>query len=226
MADTDSVFVAGLKDKKQAEQLEAFINKKYDEYAEQQGLKEHRLRIEFENFATRTIMVTKKRYAMLLDDGSYKIAGFQMKRSDAPELAKEMQQEVIEHILNGKGVKDGWKYYDNMKRQILAGELNDRIGLPRKFTKPLDEYQNNYGVEGAKYSNKHLGTNFGKYDKCIIYHVKHPDTTAIAVEAGEPIPKGYQVDTQKHWTRINKAVDKLLHDFLPKDKQMTLEDLL
>ena len=98
------------------------------------------------------------------------------------------------------------------------------------FTKALDKYANNYAVNGAKYSNKYLNKNFGAGDKCIIYHIKQtsgkPATTSIALEAGEEIPEGYIVDTGKHWTRINKSVDKLLGDFLPKDKQKSLADFI
>jgi DNA polymerase elongation subunit (family B) len=229
--DTDSVFVSGIPNISSANKLESIINKHYDSYARNIGLPNHRLRIEFEGYASKTLMVAKKRYAMKLEDGSYKIAGFQMKRSDAPALAKEIQENIISMILEGASKKEAYKYYDQMKEEVKQGNQNEKIGLPRAFSKALDKYANNYAVDGAKYSNKHLDKNIGAGDKCIIYHIKRsrsdlPDTKSIAIEAGESIPFGFIVDTSKHWTRINKAVDKLLGDFIPKDKQQSLADFI
>jgi DNA polymerase I len=225
--DTDSVFVSGIPDNGTARRLESNINNSYDNFANTIGLPSHILRIEFEAFATRTIMVAKKRYAMKLDDGSYKIAGFQMKRSDTPPLAREMQEKIIHMILDGAKLKEAYDYYYDMQADIKRGVYNESIGMPRKFTKKLDQYQRNYAVSGAEYSNEYLGKHIGAGDKCIIYHIKnHKDTNSIALESGDPIPKGYIVDTKKHWERINKSLDKLLGDFLPKDKQQSLAAFL
>jgi DNA polymerase I len=226
--DTDSVFVSGINNSSDATILESTINRSYDTYIRDSiGTEVHRLRIEFEGYATRTIMVAKKRYAMKLDDGSYKIAGFQMKRSDTPPLAREMQERIIHMILDGAKLKEAYDYYYDMQADIKRGVYNESIGMPRKFTKKLDQYQRNYAVSGAEYSNEYLGKHIGAGDKCIIYHIKnHKDTNSIALESGDPIPKGYIVDTKKHWERINKSLSKLLGDFLPKDKQQSLAAFL
>lgn len=233
MADTDSVFVSGLKDQEQAKKLESFINKKYDEYAKSQGLKEHRLKIEFEAFSPRTIMVKKKRYAMKLDDGTYKVAGFQMKRSDTQPFARTFQENVIHMILEGADKKSIREYYHQMKQEVLKGDHNETIGIPSKVTKNLDEYADGFKIRGALYSNEHLNKNLGAGDKFIIYRINHiqPGTTptdSIALEYDEPIPEEYTVDTKVHWERINKTVLPLLTDIgaLEKTKQASLGDFL
>lgn len=225
--DTDSVFVSGIPSTDVASTLESTINKSYDVYAKQCSLDNHRLKIEFEGYATRTIMVAKKRYAMKLDDGTYKIAGFQMKRSDTPPLAREVQENIIHMILDGAKLKEAYDYYYDTKADVMKGLCNDYIGTPRKFTKALDQYQTNYAITGALYSNEYLDKHIGAGDKCIIYHIKnHPETDSIALESGDKIPEGFIVDTKKHWERINKSLDKLLGDFLPKDKQQSLAAFL
>ena len=225
--------MSGLKDKEQGDRLEAFINKGFDNYAKSQGLKKHRLRIEFEAFATRAIMVAKKRYAMKLSDGRYKIAGFQLKRSDAQIITKEVQETILHQILSGANKKETREYYHRIKDEILSGEHQYEIGIPHKFTKRLDKYADSSAIRGAYFSNEHLGTHIGAGDKCLIYHIKQiraglPTTTTLALEDDMEIPEGYTIDIRKHWERMEKALLPLLNDLdiLEKSKQVNLSDFI
>lgn len=229
--DTDSVFVAGIPDISTATNLESTINSNYDIFARNSGLSSHRLRIEFEEFATSAIMVKKKRYAMKLAEGKYKIAGFQLKRSDTQPLTKTVQENILHDILSGKPKKEVRDYYYHTKDYVLSGNCNPDIGIPRKFTKELDKYADATAIRGARHSNEHLGTHIGAGDKCFIYHIKHVapgiDTTdAIALEDDMTIPEGYTIDLRKHWERIDKALYPLLDDLgmLELTKQMYLAD--
>ena len=230
--DTDSVFVAGIPDIDTANMLEKDINARYDSYISDIGLDNHRLRIEFEEFATRAIMVKKKRYAMKLADGRYKIAGFQLKRSDTQPLTKGVQETILHQILSGAGKKKTRDYYHKIKEDVLDGKYDEEIGIPRKFTKGLDKYANNTAVRGASYSNNHFGTHIGAGDKCLVYHIKHTgrseSTDAIALENDMEIPEGFIIDIRKHWERIDKALYPLLDDLgiLEKTKQQSLEAFL
>lgn len=231
--DTDSVFVSGIPSIDTASKLELSINNSYDNYIRACGLDTHRLRIEFEEFATRAIMVKKKRYAMKLADGRYKIAGFQLKRSDTQPLTKEVQETILHQILSGKSKDETRSYYYKIKDEVLTGKVNHLIGIPRKFTKRLDKYANGTAIRGASYSNKHFDTHIGAGDKCFIYHIKlvtinMDDTDSIALEDGMDIPDGFIVDLKKHWARIDKALFPLLDDLdiLEKQKQSSLEAFL
>jgi DNA polymerase elongation subunit (family B) len=233
--DTDSVFVAGIPNTSTATNLESIINTSYDKYANTCGLSTHRLKIEFEEFATRAIMVKKKRYAMKLADGRYKIAGFQLKRSDTQPLTKTVQETILHQILSGAGKKETRDFYHDIKAGVLRGDWNSDIGIPRKFTKRLDKYADGTAIRGALYSNKHFGTHIGAGDKCLIYHIKHvtggEPTDAIAISGDSvflEVPPNYIIDIRKHWERIDKALFPLLDDLgiLEKQKQTGLDAFL
>jgi DNA polymerase elongation subunit (family B) len=231
--DTDSVFVSGISDTNRAVDLESAINDRYNEYASAHSLVNHRLRIEFEAFSPVMLLVKKKRYAMRLDNGENKIAGFQLKRSDTQPLARTMQERVINYILDGAKAPEVISWYEDHKTMVLNGELDKQIGIPRKFTKKLEEYKSNYAVNGALYSNEHLNKNISAGDKVVTYHIKSttfgfPSTTSIALEYEEDIPKQFHIDRKKHWDRIDKALFPLLDDakLIQKTKQSGLEDFL
>lgn len=230
--DTDSVFVAGIPNADMAISLMETINKTYDNYIKTFDIKSHRLFIEFEKFASRAIMVAKKRYALKLDD-TYVVKGFQMVRSDTQVLTRELQEEIIHMILDGASNKDISKLFYDKKTEVLKGEHNDKIGIPRAFKKKLEDYANNTAVQAAIYSNEYLNKNIGKDDKIIFYHIKqteHPNiaTNSIALEYGDDIPEGFTINTKRHWERINKAIVPLLNEIgaLEKEKQTSLEAFL
>jgi DNA polymerase I len=231
--DTDSVFVSGLHDMDAAKDLETKINSRYTEYALTHNLAEHRLHIEFEKFASTAIMVAKKRYALKLGD-KYVVKGFQMVRSDTQKLTRELQETIIHMILDGASNKEISKLFHDTKALVLRGEKTEDIGIPRKFTKKLDEYANNAAVRGAQYSNKVFEKNYGAGDKVVFYHIKqttnikYPATDALAIEYGDDIPSGFIINVKKHWERINKAIVPLLNEIgaLEKEKQMSLGDFL
>lgn len=231
--DTDSVFVAGIDHRDDGDKLESTINSAYDSFSADHGLLDHRLRIEFEEYTQSALIVKKKRYAMKRGDGTYKIAGFQLKRSDTQELTKEVQEDILHNILSGTSKSEIRDYYHKIKDGVLKGEHNTSIGIPRKFTKGLDKYADGTAIRGARYSNEHFGTHIGAGDKCLIYHVKqvasNMDTTdAIALEDDMPIPEGYTIDLKKHWERINKALQPVLDDLgmLELTKQTTLMEMV
>lgn len=97
-ADTDSLFLL-LGGKKKADALEFLdsINKNLPE----------KMELELENFYTRGVFVSKKqeekgakkKYAMLAEDGSIKIRGFELVRRDWSPIAKDIQYKVLETIL-------------------------------------------------------------------------------------------------------------------------------
>ena len=230
--DTDSVFVAGIPNVDMAINLESTINETYDNYIKTFSIKSHRLHIEFEKFASRAIMVAKKRYALKLDD-TYVIKGFQMVRSDTQRITKTLQEDIIHMILDGATNKEISAIFHKIKSEVLRGEHIKDMGIPRKFTKGLDKYDNSASVRGAKYSNEQFATHIGAGDKCVIYHIKHTNVgikpiDAIALEYDMPIPEGYIINIKKHWERINKAITPLLNEIgaLDKEKQTSLEAFL
>jgi DNA polymerase Pol2 len=96
-ADTDSIFIKlGDKTVEEAKKFVEKINKELPA----------KMELEFQGYYPRGIFVSKregtaakKRYALIRDDGTIEIKGFEFVRSDWANIAKETQEKVIEAVL-------------------------------------------------------------------------------------------------------------------------------
>lgn len=125
--DTDSIFLL-LGDKGKKEALE-FLKSVNDELP-------GKMELELEDFYTRGVFVSKKggvetgakkKYAMLSEDGSVKIRGFELVRRDWSPIARNTQRAVLEAIL-----KDGSK-------EKAMGIVKDVIQRLKKEEATLEE---------------------------------------------------------------------------------------
>jgi len=91
----------------------------------------------------------KKRYvARVVYDSkpcSYlKIAGYEIKRGDWVELAKEVQRKIIYAILEGKSIAEirasMLPYLRELREKLFRAELDDKIVYKKGLRKELDEY--------------------------------------------------------------------------------------
>lgn len=217
--DTDSVYVQSKKNTKvsmliEGNKLVQEINESYKEFSSSYGAKDCTLEMEFEKVFKSIIFVekrggnggAKKKYAYIplwIDgkdvDGSVEYTGFDTVRSDIPRIAREVQKNVIEMILNGGRRQDIENYIVSIDKKIKAKEIPDEeIGFPKGLSSHLEEYkQANPAVTGALYSNKYLGTRFTKGSKPKWIYVRsvptgYPPTHVIAYD--EFIPEGFTVD--------------------------------
>ena len=82
----------------------------------------------------------KKRYALLEDDGSVIIKGFENVRRDWSPLAKNLQIDVINLVLNGK-TDTAVDHTKKVIEQLISGKVPlDDLIIYTKITKPLDKY--------------------------------------------------------------------------------------
>ncbi len=139
--DTDSIaFLVDGKTKAQINQLLEELN------SELPGIME----LELEGFFKRGIWVTtrggvigaKKKYAMIGKDGKIKIRGFETVRRDWCNLAREVQNKVIQLILREGDEKKALKYLKGIVKKIKKREIdkNDLI-IKTMLKKPLSEYR-------------------------------------------------------------------------------------
>ena len=116
----------------------------------------------------------KKRYAGNLiwkegkDVDEIDMVGFEAKRSDSPQLTRQVMKDVMYRILNGEGKQDLKKYLSAVIKKYRAGEYPlDEIGIPGGIGKSLDDYDiADAQIRGARYANEHLGMSFGKGSSC------------------------------------------------------------
>jgi DNA polymerase I len=192
-----------------AQAIERVLNASYGEFARQElNAERHFFSIKFEKVYRRFFQAgKKKRYAghLIWKEGKkvdeIDIVGFEIRRSDYPQITKVVQQRIIEQILRGES-------YDSIRtylREVITNYRNgryplDEIGIPGGFGKQLGDYQTDEAhVRGARYANEHLGMEFSKGSKPKRIYVKHvtakyPRTDVLCFEYGDQVPPEFRVD--------------------------------
>ena len=213
--DTDSCMVqlpAGLAQEQTiatAREIEKKLNASYAEFAKTElNADKHFFSIKFEKIYQRFFQAgKKKRYAGLLvwkegkDVHEIDFVGFEIRRSDTPQITKIVQQKVMEQILEGAGYPEVKAFLSDVIRKYRAGKYSlDEVGIPGGIGKGLHEYETDDAqVRAAKYANIHLHTEFGKGSKPKRVYIrsvtsKYPKTDVLAFEYGDQVPKEFVVD--------------------------------
>ena len=169
---------------------------------------EHFFSIKFEKIYARFFQAgKKKRYAGSLvwkegkDVKETDIVGFEIRRSDTPQITKVVQQRVMEMILDGEGYDVIKAFLSDVIKKYRAGKYTlDEIGIPGGIGKSLDDYGNDDAqVRGAKYANQYLHTEFGKGSKPKRIYIrtvtsKYPKTDVLCFEYADQVPPEFVVD--------------------------------
>jgi DNA polymerase I len=194
-----------------ARSIEKSLNASYKEFAKNElNADEHFFSIKFEKIYARFFQSgKKKRYAGVLvwkEGKTVKetdIVGFEIKRSDTPQITKTIQSKVMDMILAGEGYQGIKKVLSEVITNYRAGKYTlDEIGIPGGIGKPLDDYATDDAqIRGAKYSNANLHTEFGKGSKPKRIYIKsvsskYPRTDVLCFEYGDQVPKEFVVDLE------------------------------
>ncbi|MCQ8893048.1 MAG: DNA-directed DNA polymerase [Methanolinea sp.] len=212
--DTDSCMVAlpglGLEETiRTSRGIEAALNASYADFAKKElNADVHFFSIKFEKVYRRFFQAgKKKRYAghliwkegMTVDE--IDIVGFEIRRSDYPQITKTVQHRVIELILRGEGYAAVRQYLGQVIRDFRAGKYSlDEIGIPGGIGKELGDYQTDDAhVRGARYANEHLGMDFSRGSKPKRVYIRNvtarfPKTDVLCFEYGDQVPAEFQVD--------------------------------
>lgn len=139
-SDTDSVFIAlGDKTKKDAVKFVEKIN------LELPGVME----LEYQGFYPAGIFVAtkageggaKKRYALIDEKGSIKIAGFETVRRNVSFIAKDVQKEVLTWILKEQNADSAVVYVKKIIADLKAGKIPvEKVTIRTQLSKEIDEY--------------------------------------------------------------------------------------
>jgi DNA polymerase-2 len=156
--DTDSIFVhVGHKQslaqsKELGNDLQDFINKKCQQYLNEELALDCYLEIEFETHFTKFLMPTirgqdaingqkvgtKKRYVGL-SEGKLVFKGLETVRSDWTQVSKVFQQELFRLIFNDLPVEE---YILTTVREIKSGIYNNKLIYMKKIRRNLEDYVN------------------------------------------------------------------------------------
>ena len=194
-----------------ARSIEKALNASYSEFAKKElNADTHYFSIKFEKIYARFFQAgKKKRYAGRLvwkegkDVNETDIVGFEIRRSDTPQITKIVQKKVMELILSGTGYGEVKAYLSDIIKKYRAGSFSlDEIGIPGGIGKGLDEYETDDAqIRGAKYANLHLHTEFGKGSKPKRIYIKtvtakYPKTDVLCFEYGDQVPPEFVVDRE------------------------------
>ena len=189
--------------------IERELNASYARFAKQElNADTHYFSIKFEKIYQRFFQAgKKKRYAgrLVWKEGNtveeIDVVGFEIRRSDYPQITKTVQKRVMEMILYGEEYESIKKYLGDIIRNYRAGRYSlDEIGIPGGIGKDLLDYQmDDPHIRGAKYANEHLGMEFAKGSKPKRVYIKnvtgkYQKTNVLCFEYGDQVPGEFQVD--------------------------------
>lgn len=139
--DTDSIaFLIGEKKKSDIKEFLKELNSKLP------GIME----LELEGFFKRGLWVTtrggiigaKKKYALLGEDGKLKIRGFETVRRDWCNLARKVQNRVIDYVLEDGNSEKALKYVKEIIKKLKNREIEkESLIIRTQLKKPLSEYK-------------------------------------------------------------------------------------
>jgi DNA polymerase I len=215
--DTDSNFVKiyGVTDpeeiKKLSKQLEEELNALYPKFAKDTlNADVSFFSTKFEKYYRRFFQGgKKKRYAghIIWKEGKdldeIDVVGYEVKRSDSPQLARDVMKHILEMVLRGSTKEDVRVYLSDVIKKYRRGEYSyDLIGIPGGIGKNLEDYDiADAHVRGCRYSNEHLGALFLKGSKPKRLYIqsvkgKYPQTDVLCFEYGEQVPSEFVVDRE------------------------------
>jgi DNA polymerase elongation subunit (family B) len=192
------------------------------------GTGQHSWAFEFESLLRRFIQTgKKKRYAgsriyedgEILDEPSYKIKGYETRRSDLPSIGAEVQEEVLQRVLDGEGFDAISGYLRTIVEDIRDGTVPiDRIAIPGSLNKQPEEYPNMPVPRACLYANDYIeGVWWSEGDSPWVCYVRSvpddkPITDVIAVPwNADSLPEGFELDVETH---IEKFVEGPLEPIL------------
>jgi DNA polymerase I len=201
-----------------ARKVEEQVNESYAGFAARQlNAEEHYFSIKFEKVYRRFFQAgKKKRYAghLIWKEGktvdNIDIVGFEMRRSDSPQITREVQHHVMEMILKGEDFEEIRGYLGEVIRTYRRGGYTlEETGIPGGIGKQLDQYESRDAhIRGAIYSNTYLGTDFKRGSKPKRVYIKnvtakYPKTDVICFEYGDQVPPEFVIDWE---TMLEKSI--------------------
>lgn len=160
----------------------------------------------------------KKRYAgnIVWKEGKYvdktDVSGFETVKSDSAGITQDVQEQFIEKILDGQEYDELTEYIQQQIDGLRSGRFElEYIGFPSSLNKPIEEYPNMPVKRATKYSNEHLGYDWGSGDDPWLVYVDMtpynlPSTDVIALSwQDEDIPDGFEINMEKHLDKSIKG---------------------
>jgi DNA polymerase I len=100
------------------------------------------MELEFEGFYPRGVFVTKKRYAMIDEEGRMVVKGLEFVRRDWAALAKKTQEGVLRAILKDGSPKKAAEIVRRTTREVLEGKVSlEDLIIYTQLKMPIESYR-------------------------------------------------------------------------------------
>ncbi len=211
--DTDGLFLI-IDEKTNPAELVKKINKYYNEFCEQFGIKEHIFDIEYEKIYKSLILSSKKHYAGILDNGVFEVKGLETVRTDNSKFIRKLQKEILEMIMSEVDKEKIKTFIQNEIKKFKDNKYSyEDIAIPRGLSNEPHKYTTTSPwIRGCIYSQNYLKLKFEAGDKARLLYIKQmpprlPQTYELCFHNGHEIPKGITIDIDK---MLEKGVYKKL----------------
>lgn len=208
--DTDSIFVGD--DRKKVQQLRDWAEREF-------GLDIRRER----EYVRILFTEAMKRYAGLLHDGSLDIVGLEVVRGDWSDVARQVQEQVLTHILRDQSTEKAVEVVRATLRRLRGGEvpLAD-LTIRKTLTKPIEDYAvRTPHVEVAKSLVKQ-GWDLTVGDKVAYIITKGPGKLFQKAKPSNQV-KAEDVDIEYYFeNQIKPAAMRILERFGVNERQLTV----
>ena len=135
--DTDSAFLKNIPEGPERDRVHSWLDEYNKTIPETMHLK-------FEGYFPRGIFITKKRYALVNEDGSLYIKGLETKRRDWAKIAKEAQQTVLDLVLKDDDIEGAAHFVLKEIERLKSGDVPlDNLVIHTQLTRDLREYTGN-----------------------------------------------------------------------------------
>jgi len=221
-ADTDSImFLLGENTEKQALELLKQINESLPGTME----------LELEDFYKRGIFVTKrtgefgakKKYAMLSKNDKMKIRGFETVRRDWCNLAKEVQDKILNMILKEGNADNALVYVKEIIKEIKSKKIpKEKLIIHTQLKKAIDEYEaiGPHVVIAKRMVERAMPIDIGSMIEYIVAEGKEKDRIRDKAKMPDEIKEGgYDIHYYVH-NQIMHAVGNIFEVF-----KVSLEEL-
>ena len=220
-ADTDSLFIPmNDGDLKQAKKIQNIVNRNVGKFIRGFGLSKHCIEFKLEKIYKSLVIGAKKRYAgiILWENDQYidrvEIVGYDVRRSDVPEIVRDFQKELFGMILSKKREKEIKEFVNNFLFSLK--DKKHELGFPVAINKNLSEYKSlPIHIRASLYSNKYHNMDIGFGDSIKYYFVKRvpdgqPFTNVVAIKEGfESLLGNYVLDFDEAKRRVLMKIDPI-----------------
>ncbi len=225
--DTDSVYITKAGEDKERIVREALEFQKHinSELPEAMDL-------EFEGFYPRGIFITKKRYALIGEDGKLTVKGLETRRRDWCEVAKETQKQVLDALLKDRDPGKASEIVKAVVKEIKSGTVPlKELAINTQMTRGLGEYVNEGPHVQAVRKAMKEGMDFRQGDIITYVQTRKGDSISDRARLIDFVEEGdydadYYVNNQviPAVFRILEALGYSEDELKGLGKQMTLDD--